>query len=89
VSNDYSLANCYTTYMTTPLLEIDIKTIRKINNIFCKYDRSGKEFYIMEITNILKGICNSVDIEYAEEFILFYLDESIRNDITLILKRIQ
>ena len=84
-----SLANMYFVFMSTPILESDIKNIRKINNTFQKYIRSGKDSYILEIYNILHSLNNSVNINDAEEFILDYVDNDIKDKISFIIKKVK
>ena len=75
--------------MTTPLMELDIKSIRKINNTYLKYIRSGKEIYILEIYNILYVLKNSLDLQNAKEFVLYYLEDDIRLNIIPIIEKIK
>ena len=70
-------------------MELDIKSIRKINNTYLKYIRSGKEIYILEIYNILYVLKNSLDLQNAKEFVLYYLEDDIRLNIIPIIEKIK
>jgi hypothetical protein len=83
-----NLANSYNVFMTTPLMELDIKLIKRMNNIYIKYIRSGKDQYLFEIKNILFGLNNTMDVKKAEEFILFYLEDDIKDKISLIIGKL-
>ena len=89
MNNEAALANMYKVFMSTQLIELDIKSIRKINNTYLKYTRTGKEIYVLEIYNILLGLSNHLDLKEAEQFILYYIEEDIREKISFIIKKVK
>lgn len=53
----------YKVFRTTDLIEDDIKSIKKINNLITKFKNTEKDKYKLEIINILKMIQNMVSFE--------------------------
>jgi len=80
-------------FLTSSMIDNDIKLIKKINNLFAKLEKTEKSIYIEEIKNILK-ILNNV-IKIGEILMIFhdnvepkyheklqqYIEEVLRNEI--------
>jgi hypothetical protein len=50
-------------FVTTSVLEEDIKLMKKLNTLFCKLEKSDKEVYVQEIINLVKILNNTFQIE--------------------------
>lgn len=61
------LLKFYKVYRTTGMVEDDIKSIKKINNLMYKYNNTQKDRYRLEAINILKTTANLVNFD--DEFV--------------------
>lgn len=61
------LSRKYTTYRVKELIQDDIKSLRKINTLINRFEKTGKNSYIDEIKNVLLSYKNL--IEYDKELI--------------------
>lgn len=63
-SNASMLSQAYkASFVVTSQLEEDLKYIRKLNTLFIKLDKTGKEAYVQEIVNILRILGNSLYLD--------------------------
>ena len=46
-------------FVTTPMMDDDIKLMKKLNTLFGKLERSDKEVYVQEIINVVKILNNT------------------------------
>lgn len=70
------------------MVDIDIKNIKRINNIYTKYVRTNNDIYLREIINTFKMISNYIDLKTAKEVILFYIDDELKESIKKIMENI-
>lgn len=85
MDNETLLAHTYKEFMMTPILEQDIKLIKKINNLMSKFNSTEKSSYIFEIINILSTMKNSLQMYDAKTFIVALIDNEYKNTIELII----
>lgn len=57
-----ALAHTYTCFRTTAMVDNDLRTIKKINIIIGKLDRTDRDSYAMEVINIIRMLENITDI---------------------------
>lgn len=58
------LAMCYRKkFITTEMLNADLKEIKRLNVLFAKLERSDKEVYVHEIVNMMKVFYNTFRME--------------------------
>lgn len=68
----------YKIYRSTSMLDDDIKGIKKINNLICKYNNTGRDHYFLEAINLLK-IANNI-FEVNKKFVKLIKDSFIDPD---------
>jgi len=51
-------------FVTTSMMDEDIKLMKKINTLFGKLERSDKEIYVQEIINVVKILNNTFRLEH-------------------------
>jgi uncharacterized membrane protein YjdF len=54
----------------TPMIDDDIKLIKKLNVIFGKLEKTGKDVYFLEVINIMKTLNNVLKIKDMQEIFL-------------------
>lgn len=50
-------------FVTTSMMDNDIKLMKKLNTLFGKLERSDKEVYVQEIINVIKTLNNVFQLE--------------------------
>lgn len=88
MTNEQLLAHHYTDYRITPMLLSDISNLKKINNIYSKYLKTGKLVYVYEIINILYTLRNSINIVDAADILLDYIESPYKNGVALMISNI-
>lgn len=68
----------YKVFRTTSMVDEDMKSMRKINNLIKKFTNTGKDKYQYEAINILKMISNLVN--FGDDFILLMKTKMIDED---------
>lgn len=68
----------YRVFRTTTLVEDDIKSLKKINNLITKFSNTGNDKYQFEIINIMRMIANLVN--FTTDFVGFVKEKIIEND---------
>ena len=68
----------YRVFRTTSMVEDDIKSLRKINNLITKFSNTGLDKYQFEVINIMKMASNLVN--FTREFIMFVREKMIDKD---------
>ena len=51
-------------FVTTAMMDDDIKLMKKLNTLFGKLERSDKEVYVQEIINVIKILGNTFFLEH-------------------------
>lgn len=62
-------------FMTTSMIENDIKNIKKINILFKRYEKFNNDKYLLEIINILKMLNNVIHLNNITPVFLSIIDE--------------
>lgn len=88
LTNEQLFSHHYTIYRVSAMVDIDIKNIKRINNIYTKYVRTNNDIYLREIINTFKMISNYIDLKTAKEVILFYIDDELKESIKKIMENI-
>lgn len=68
----------YKVFRTSSMVDEDMKSMRKINNLITKFTNTGKERYQYEAINILKTVTNLV--KFDVEFITLMKTKMIDKD---------
>jgi hypothetical protein len=85
MTNEQLLAHHYVDYRITPMLLSDIANLKKINNIYSKFLRTGKLVYMYEIINILYTLRNSINIVEAVDILLEYIEPPYKCGVRLMI----
>lgn len=85
MSNEQLLAHYYRSFYMTRLLESDIKSLKRINNIYSKYIKTQKTSYMVEIVNILRSLNNNMDVSEAKYTLLQYIDDQYKSSIIVLI----
>ena len=64
------LSYFYKGYRMTPMIDEDLKLIKKLNVIFGKLEKTGKDTYFLEAINIMKTLNNVLKIKDMQEIFL-------------------
>jgi hypothetical protein len=78
LTNEMKLASRYRKYSTTPMIDSDIRFIRKINTALNKHERTLKPMYLLETKNILTAINNTINTREGTEEILYYIEDKFK-----------
>ena len=62
-------------FLTSSMIDNDIKIIRKLNSLLCKLVKTEKEIYTYEIKNILKSLNNDIRIGEIQDVFEKNIDE--------------
>lgn len=83
--NDLKLkiASSYKVSRITLFINEDIKLMKKLNQIFQRFEKYEKDIYILEIINVLKQLDNVFDLDELYPVLCIYVD--IRFHSTLLL----
>lgn len=75
-------------FVTTSMLEEDLKLIKKLNNLFVKLEKTNKDIYVREIINVLKILNNVIQIEYIISVIYECVDIEFHETLNFVLKKV-
>lgn len=89
MSNEQSLAHFYRAFYMTRLLESDIKNLKRINNIYSKYLKTGKQSYMLEIVNILRILNNNMFIIDAKYILLDYIEDQYKSSVSILIDNLE
>jgi len=67
-------------FLTSSMIDNDIKSIKKLNNAFVKLKKTEKQIYVDEIRNILKTLNNNIKISEIDLIFKENIDE-IHHDV--------
>lgn len=85
MSNEKAIAHYYRSFYMTRLLELDIKNLKRINNIYSKYLRTNRQSYIIEVVNILRTLNNNIFVADAKYLLLEYIDDKYKPSIIVLI----
>lgn len=69
-------------------IEVDLKTIKRLNQVFQRYEKFEKEIYILESINILKQLDNVFDMNELYIILCEYVDIRFHSTMTMLLNKL-
>lgn len=83
------IAHCYKVTRTTAFIEKDIATIKRINPILLKLERTNQDIYILETFNILKSLDNVFDLGKLYLVICEMVDFKFHSTIAYLIEQLE
>ena len=82
------IAHSYKIPRITKFIEIDIKTIKKLNLVFQRFEKYDKEIYILELFNILKELNNVFDMNELYPVLCYFVDIRFHSTLTSMINKL-
>lgn len=82
------LALAYKIRRVSSFIEVDLKTIKRLNQVFQRYEKFEKEIYILESINILKQLDNVFDMNELYIILCEYVDIRFHSTMTMLLNKL-
>jgi len=82
------IAFAYKVPRVTSFINEDIKLIKKLNQIFQRFERYEKEIYILEAMNVLKQLDNVFDLDSLYPVLCEYIDIRFHSTLILLFKKV-
>lgn len=75
-------------FVTSEMVENDIKLIRKLNMLFGKLEKSEKDIYVLEIINAIKTLNNIFKLENISMVIYQCVDFKYHGTLDYVIKKV-
>lgn len=75
-------------FITSSMIENDIKLIRKLNMLFGKLEKSEKDVYVLEIINVIKTLNNVFKLENIVIIIYECVDIKYHRTLDFVIKKV-
>jgi len=80
--------NYKNTFITSDMVEADIKLIKKLNMLFGKLEKTGKDIYVLEIINVMKILNNVLFLENIVLVIYQCVDIRYHQTLDYVIKKV-
>ena len=88
IDTKLKIAFAYKVPRVTSFINEDIKLIKKLNQIFQRFERYEKEIYILEAMNVLKQLNNVFDLDMLYPVLCEYIDIRFHSTLLLLFKKV-
>lgn len=75
-------------FITSEMVENDIKLIRKLNMLFGKLEKSEKDIYVLEIINVIKTLNNVFKLENINMVIYQCVEIKYHDTLDYVIKKV-
>jgi hypothetical protein len=82
------VAQSYKVTRISSFIDGDIKLMKKLNQIFQRFEKYEKDIYILEIINVLKQLDNIFDLNKLYPVLCIYVDIRFHSTLTLLFNKL-
>ena len=83
------IALCYKVPRITNFIDEDLKTVKKLNQVLVKLEKTNKEIYILESINILSILDNVLDMDRFYIILCELIDSKFHDTLLFLYERLE